>query len=65
MTPLDLRRQPPRPARETLLGFYLLPPTIDKLRAEPPGGHLGTERDDLSKILDILDADDRHAFAER
>jgi hypothetical protein len=42
MEPLDLRRQPPRPTRETLLGFYFLPRTIDKLRAELPGGDLGT-----------------------
>jgi uncharacterized protein (DUF1778 family) len=41
MTPLDLRKQPPRGTRETALGFYLLPRTIDKLRAELPGGHLG------------------------
>ena len=27
--------------RETILGFYLLPRTIDKLRAELPGGNLG------------------------
>ena len=42
MTPLDLRLQPPRPPRDTLLGFYLLPRTIDKLRAELPGGNIGT-----------------------
>jgi hypothetical protein len=41
MTPLDLRKQPPRGVRETSLGFYLLPRTIDKLRAELPGGDLG------------------------
>jgi hypothetical protein len=39
--PLDLNAHPPRPARETLLGFYLLPRTIDKLRAELPGGNIG------------------------
>jgi hypothetical protein len=145
MTPLDLRSKPPRAARETVLGFYLLPRTIDKLRAELPGGNMGAylnhntgfsafvvrrlglnmdefraavaqagneteviawlaarvdpasapamnaklesfvvdrmspedqelvrarhpvlaERPELSKILDILDADDRHAFASR
>jgi hypothetical protein len=27
--------------RETILGFYLLPRTIDKLRAELPGGNAG------------------------
>jgi hypothetical protein len=41
MTPLDLRTAPPRSAREKLLGFYFLPRTIDKLRAELPGGDLG------------------------
>ncbi|MBV8197562.1 MAG: DUF5069 domain-containing protein [Candidatus Eremiobacteraeota bacterium] len=41
MTPLDLRARAPRGPRETLLGFYLLPRTIDKLRAELPGGNLG------------------------
>ena len=41
MTPLDLRKQPPRRPRETMLGFYLLPRTVDKLRAELPGGNLG------------------------
>jgi len=41
MTPLDLRTQRPRGTRETLLGFYLLPRTIDKLRAELPGGNIG------------------------
>ncbi len=42
MTPLDLRKQPPRGPRETMLGFYLLPRTVDKLRAELPGGNLGS-----------------------
>lgn len=41
MTPLDLRKHAPRGPRETLLGFYFLPRTIDKLRAELPGGSLG------------------------
>lgn len=41
MTPLDLRLEPPRPARAMLLGFCLLPRTIDKMRAELPGGHAG------------------------
>jgi hypothetical protein len=42
MTPLDLRLRPPRSARATLLGIAFLPRTIDKLRAELPGGCLGT-----------------------
>jgi hypothetical protein len=41
MTPLDLRKRPPRRPRETMLGFYFLPRTIDKLRAQLPGGNLG------------------------
>jgi hypothetical protein len=41
MTPLDLRTHAPRPPRDTILGFYFLPRTIDKLRAELPGGELG------------------------
>lgn len=41
MTPLDLRMHPPRGPRETLVGFYFLARTIDKLRAELPGGDLG------------------------
>ncbi|MGB8796122.1 MAG: DUF5069 domain-containing protein, partial [Candidatus Aquilonibacter sp.] len=31
----------PRGVRETILGYYFLPRTIDKLRAELPGGNLG------------------------
>jgi Domain of unknown function (DUF5069) len=41
MNPLDLRTQVPRRPRETMLGFYLLPRTVDKLRAELPGGNIG------------------------
>ena len=41
MTPLDLRTHRPRSVRATILGFYLVPRTIDKLRAELPGGNLG------------------------
>lgn len=41
MEPLDLSKQPPRAARETLLGVMFLPRTIDKLRAELPGGTMG------------------------
>jgi Domain of unknown function (DUF5069) len=42
MTPLDLRKQRPRGVRETMLGFYFLPRTVDKLRAELPGGNIGS-----------------------
>ncbi len=41
MEPLDLTARPPRAPRETLLGLMFLPRTIDKLRAELPGGHVG------------------------
>jgi hypothetical protein len=41
MEPLNLTRQPPRAPRARLLGFMFLPRTIDKLRAELPGGELG------------------------
>ncbi|HUN28342.1 MAG TPA: DUF5069 domain-containing protein [Alphaproteobacteria bacterium] len=41
MTPLDLREKPPRGVREMMLGCYFLPRTIDKLRAELPGGEIG------------------------
>ena len=42
MEPLDLTLQAPRSCRATLLGYYLLPRTIDKLRAELPGGNIGS-----------------------
>jgi hypothetical protein len=41
MEPLDLSKQPPRPTRAMLLGAMFVPRTIDKLRAELPGGTLG------------------------
>lgn len=41
MTSLDLRVHRPRGVRETILGYYFLARTIDKLRAELPGGELG------------------------
>jgi hypothetical protein len=42
MDPLDLTTHRPRGPRETTLGFYFLPRTIDKLRAELPGGNMGS-----------------------
>lgn len=42
VTPLDLRSAPPRPVRATMCDFYFLPRTVDKLRAELPGGNLGS-----------------------
>ncbi|HTD36617.1 MAG TPA: DUF5069 domain-containing protein [Candidatus Limnocylindrales bacterium] len=41
MEPLDLESRPPRGPREQLLGFCFLPRTIDKIRAELPGGKIG------------------------
>jgi hypothetical protein len=41
MEPLDLTGKPPRPCREKMLGMMFLPRTIDKLRAELPGGNIG------------------------
>lgn len=41
MDPLDLTKRPPRATRATLLGAMFLPRTIDKLRAELPGGTMG------------------------
>jgi hypothetical protein len=41
MEPLDLRRQLPRGPRETLAGLAFMPRTVDKLRAQQPGGDLG------------------------
>jgi hypothetical protein len=41
MTPLDLTKTPPRRVREPLLGYHFLGRTIDKLRAELPGGNIG------------------------
>ncbi len=41
MTPLDLTQRHPRLPREKMLGFYFLPRTVDKLRAELPGGNMG------------------------
>lgn len=42
MTPLDLTATPPRRVREPLLGYHFLARTIDKLRAELPGGNIGS-----------------------
>ena len=41
MEPLDLEARPPRGPREQMLGLYFLPRTIDKIRAELPGGKIG------------------------
>ena len=41
MEPLDLTTRPPRAPRESLAGLAFMPRTIDKLRAEMPGGNMG------------------------
>lgn len=41
MDPLNLTIHRPRRVRDTMLGFYFIPRTIDKLRAELPGGNIG------------------------
>jgi hypothetical protein len=54
MEPLDLRTQLPRGPRETLAGLAFMPRTIDKLRAEQPGGNLGpflNREDGLSAFM--------------
>jgi hypothetical protein len=41
MEPLDLSARPPRGPRETMLGLTFMPRTVDKIRAELPGGNIG------------------------
>lgn len=41
MEPLDLRTRPPRSCHAELDGLMLMPRTIDKLRAQLPGGDPG------------------------
>ena len=54
MEPLDLTTRPPRSPRETLAGLAFLPRTVDKLRAEMPGGNMGpyfNRPDGMSAVL--------------
>jgi hypothetical protein len=54
MEPLDLTMRPPRGPRETLAGLAFMPRTIDKLRAEMPGGNMGpylNRPDGMSAVL--------------
>lgn len=54
MGPLDLEKQLPRGPREKLAGLFFMPRTIDKLRAEQPGGKLGVylnQSDGLSAFM--------------
>ena len=41
MEPMNLRIQPPRSPYERLGGLVLLPRTVDKMRAQLPGGDIG------------------------
>jgi len=41
MEPLDLSVRPPRSPYAQMHGIYMIPRTIDKLRAQLPGGKLG------------------------
>jgi hypothetical protein len=51
MEPLDLTIAPPRGPREKALGLMFLPRTIDKMRAQLPGGNLGGYLVDYSRGL--------------
>ena len=52
MTPLDLRRAPPRGPRFRLNGLFMMARTVDKLRAALPGGNLGAyQMQDMSAWL--------------
>jgi uncharacterized protein DUF5069 len=42
MESLDLTAQPPRSPYQKMEGLFMLPRTIDKLRANLPGGKIGT-----------------------
>jgi hypothetical protein len=41
MKPIDLTTQPPRSPYQKMEGLYMMPRTIDKLRAKLPGGQMG------------------------
>jgi Domain of unknown function (DUF5069) len=42
MEPLDLTTRPPRSPYQKTEGLFMVPRTIDKLRAKLPGGKIGT-----------------------
>jgi hypothetical protein len=57
MEPLDLTAMPPRSPRVQLDGLYMLARSIDKVRAQLPGGKLGvyvTERGLTKVLLEML-----------
>ena len=41
MEAIDLTAQPPRSPYQKMVGLYMMPRTIDKLRAKLPGGKIG------------------------
>ncbi|HTW86210.1 MAG TPA: DUF5069 domain-containing protein [Candidatus Sulfotelmatobacter sp.] len=71
MGPLDLTKQKPRGPREMLAGLVFMPRTVDKLRAEQPGGDMGAylnRPDGLSAYMCKkvgLDMDDLRAQVAR
>jgi hypothetical protein len=57
MEPLDLTISPPRSPRVQLDGLYMLARSIDKIRAQLPGGKPGvyiTERGLTKVLLEML-----------
>jgi hypothetical protein len=51
MDPLDLSVTAPRPTRDKIAGVMFLPRTVDKLRAELPGGNLNSYLTDYDRGL--------------
>lgn len=69
MGPLDLTKHPPRPPHDELDGLPMLPRTIDKLRAQLPGGNVGQYRipgfsERVLKTLNVTEDDLRDAVAK-
>jgi hypothetical protein len=54
MQPLDLHFRPPRGAREKLAGLVFMSRTVDKLRAEMPGGALAPYLNDANGISNYM-----------
>lgn len=77
MEPLDLTKAPPRAPREQLAGLYFLSRTIDKVRAQLPGGNpgqyyipgfsqrlldaLGIDLEELTRVVALAHTDDEVA----
>ena len=53
MGPLDFEKQMPRGPREQLAGLYFMARTVDKLRAEQPGGKLGPYLNRADGVIDF------------